>query len=231
MRPTKMLAIAMSLLLVSSNMAMAKVSKQKLTRKVATSTSASAKQTSSASQQLMKKIKKELKEKKKFNTASGIGLATAGLGQAGLAIVAMIAGDAPDAFLCAASALGTLIVGGSASLLEAEIMDASRYYPDIRGALNRSFLDQFTVILTDPDNLTKTTRKALVDFLINPEKPYDCKALGNGDYRFFFVPYSHQYWVDINIKHQIILVRSSSFAPAGQKITGYAIAGIHAPTL
>ena len=216
MKPTKMLPVAMALLLVSSNMAIAKVSGQKVTRKVVSATSASARNKNKAptSQQLMNEIKKEITGSKLSRHKKHIAASVGSLPGGALAGFALVVGDPIVAIAGVAVAAVGSGVGYLASSMGDSIhaLDETGSYPEIQQALNSQFLGHFVVCLVYPNHITDRTKKMLVQFLAHPYKDYGAKKINGKTYRFFFDPLNSQVWADIDVEHQVLFVRSSSIS-------------------
>lgn len=99
--------------------------------------------------------------------------------------------------------------------------DMGKYYPDIAKALyTGQVFKSYRVILVDGKNMSQDTtlQKHLAAFLKNPRKevPYE-KIVTGGDYRFYFYPYEHRVFADVDMSHGVILVRNTTFTSATEK--------------
>ena len=258
MNMKKAITLAMSLLLVGSNVAFSQTktpSKSALKNNVQRATAAeSAKRKGPTSQQLMKEIKETLTPSNRrkikylnprtFAIAGGI-IASGGL----IAYSASVFVPAAHAAGFSALEFGvgmSVTAGAEEMLLGTGILTTTgafamatddempllphqtEKYRKIQNALNSEFLGHFTVILVWPDKISERTQDMLVEFLKHPYKNYSAEKLNGEEYRFLFDPYNPQIWVDIDVRNLTLIVRQSVIMDPNDKIPGVIIQGHYA---
>jgi hypothetical protein len=229
----RIMTIALSLLLVSGNMAFAQnqkgLSSKKLTQKVERTVAKAAQKEKPLSVQYMGEIQREATKAENKDVLVGIGSAGGFIISMAGVMVSPLCGGAtliPGAMGMAGSTVG--IFSTTDDFLPVE--DIAILYPKIQQALEHDILDRFAVVLVYPPLMKdKNIKKALVEFLNHPRRNYPATKLSNGQYRFFFMRvsnqmYSQQVWVDIDAKSRLIFVRSESISTENRD-RGYIIRG------
>ena len=238
MNMKKVITLAMSLLLIGSNVAFSQVKKPSnthLTNNVKRA-AASAKRKGPTSQQLMKEIKEAITGTKLSRYKKEIVTSAGALPGGVLTAAGVYIGSAAPVEAAAGIVVGGVLIAigtGVASLgYEAShyipARDMTEQYADIKCALNSEFLGHFPVYLADPDNMTERTRRMLVAFLSHPYKDYGAQKINGTVYRFFFDPLNSQVWADIDVGMQALFVRNSSIIAKGKHVVGHLVQGYYA---
>lgn len=230
----RIMSIALSLLLVSGNMAFAQnknSSRKKLAQKVERAeATAVAKKQKPLSVQYMDEIQRETTKAENKDCLVGIGSAGGFILSLEALMASPFCGGA--SFLPGAAGMVASIVGAASTTDDfLPVEDKASLYPEIRQVLGHDILDRFAVVLVYPSLMKdKNIKKALVQFLDHPRRNYPATKLSNGQYRFFFMRvsnqmYSQQVWVDIDAKSRLIFVRRESLSKENRYRKGHIIRG------
>ena len=230
----RIMSIALSLLLVSGNMAFAQnqkgLSSKKLTQKVERTVAKAAQKEKPLSVQYMGEIQREATKAENKDVLVGIGSAGGFIISTAGVMVSPLCGGAT--FI--PGAIG--MVGGIVGIFSTTddflpVEDKASLYPEIQQGLGHDILDRFAVVLVYPPLMKdKNIKKALVEFLNHPRRNYPATKLSNGQYRFFFMHisnqmYSQQVWVDIDAKSRLIFVKSETISTKNRDRKGHIIRG------
>lgn len=244
MKPAKkVIALALALLLVTSNMAFAQnkqgLSNQKVTQKVERAKAKAAQKETPYSVQLMGElVAKHNNSEIIRKTAQPVGTVT-GLLIAVASLVALIASDGVLLF-CA-----TGVIGGAGSVLTAayvydthspiSYLNDSKApvwyisdivpsrYEKIQNALGHDILEKFSVVLVNPDQVTEDINTALVEFISHPRRDYVAEKLKNGQYRFYFINARRDIYADIDPQYGLIFLRQDGFSSPTKPKTAHVI--------
>ena len=239
----KVIALALALLLVTSNMAFAQnkqgLSNQKVTQKVERAKAKAVQKEKPYSVQLMEEIVAKHNKSEMIRKAAGpVGMGTGIL--IGIAsLIAIIVSDGV-LFFCAAGALGT----AGAGLTGAYVSDAHdpvsylndskapvwylsdilpSKYAKIQNALGRDILEKFSVVLVNPDQVTDDINTALLEFFSHPRRDYVAEKLKNGQYRFYFINTRRDIYADIDPQYGLIFLRQDGFSSPTKPKTAHVI--------
>lgn len=230
----KIIAISLSLLLVSGNMAFAQTKrspKGELKTQISRAAAKAAQQEERSIQLMNEIINKAIKAEKSRGTN---GICTA----AGT-FLAIIGGCVLS---CLDLPLGSIVVAYGA-MSARDMIEEKEYagvlhqtgtrdysfhedYVEIQKSLGEDVLARFSIVIKNPapNFMTKGVKESLKQFAAHPRRKYVAKRLQNGEYRFYFIPRRTDVYVDINAEDRIIYVKGDS-VPQRSQYTPIAIIG------